>query len=78
MILSDNPPTRDIFGSAAILTGPEPGEIARAVRAALEQREQLAANARRLREAFPARWLPQSAAVWDAICAGAAKRRGVA
>jgi glycosyltransferase involved in cell wall biosynthesis len=75
MILSDNPPTRDIFGPAAILTGPEPDDIATAVRAALQQHEQLAANAHRLRETFRTNWQPQSAAAWNAILAGATRKR---
>jgi glycosyltransferase involved in cell wall biosynthesis len=78
MILSDNPPTRDIFAPAAILTDSESDDIARAVRAALEQRERLAANARRLRETFRMDWQPQSAATWNAIHAGAVNRRGLA
>lgn len=67
MVLSDNPATRQIFGPAAILTGSTPGEIADALRQALDQREQLAASARELRQAFPARWQPQSAETWNAI-----------
>ena len=72
MVLSDNPPTREIFGPAAVLTGSAPDEIESALRAALEQRERLEANARELRETFRARWQTQAAATWDAIRAGAA------
>ncbi len=67
MVLSDNPATREIFGPAAILTGSAPAEIADALRRALEQREELAANARELRASFPTRWQPQSAETWNAI-----------
>jgi glycosyltransferase involved in cell wall biosynthesis len=72
LVLSDNPPTREIFGAAAVLTGSGPDEIASALRTALEQRERLEANARDVREAFRARWQVQAAATWDAIHAGAA------
>jgi glycosyltransferase involved in cell wall biosynthesis len=72
MVLSDNPPTREIFGSAAVLTGNEPESIAAALRTALEQRNQLAADAREVREEFRARWQTQADATWDVIRAGAA------
>lgn len=72
MVLSDNPATRQIFGPAAILTGSTPGEIAEALRKALEQREQLEMKARELRQSFPARWQPQSAETWNAIRKAAA------
>jgi glycosyltransferase involved in cell wall biosynthesis len=74
MVLSDNPPTREIFGPAAVLTGSGPDEIARALHTALEQRERLAANAREVREAFHARWQTQAAQTWDAIRAAAVAR----
>jgi glycosyltransferase involved in cell wall biosynthesis len=72
MVLSDNPPTREIFRPAAVLTGSRPDEIARALRSALEERERLEANASELREAYRARWQTQAATARDAICAGAA------
>ena len=72
LVLSDNPPTREIFGPAAILTRSAPEEIESALRAALEQRDRLEANARELRKTFRARWQTQAAATWDAIRAGAA------
>jgi glycosyltransferase involved in cell wall biosynthesis len=72
MVLSDNPPTREIFAPAAVLTDSTPAGIARAVRTALEERERLGANAREMREAYRARWETQAATAWDAICAGAA------
>lgn len=72
MVLSDNPATRRLFGSAAILTGNEPDEIADALRKALAQREALAVNARELRARFQESWQVQAAAAWDAIAAGAA------
>jgi glycosyltransferase involved in cell wall biosynthesis len=72
LVLSDNPPTREIFGAAAVLTSSGPDEIARALRTALEQRERLEANARDVRDAFRARWQMQAAETWDAIRAGAA------
>jgi glycosyltransferase involved in cell wall biosynthesis len=78
MVLSDNPPTREIFGSAAVLTSNEPDSIVAALHMALAQRHQLAANARDVREAFRARWQIQAAAAWDAIRAGAsAGNRGL-
>jgi glycosyltransferase involved in cell wall biosynthesis len=67
MVLSDNPPTREIFGRVAVLTSNEPENIANALRTALEQSDQLAANAVEVREAFRARWQLQSAEAWDAI-----------
>jgi hypothetical protein len=71
-VLSDNPPTREIVGPVAVLTGSAPDEIAKALRTALEQRARLEANAHELREAYRVRWQPQAAATWDAIRAGAA------
>lgn len=71
LVLSDNPPTRELFGAAAVLTGNSPGEIASAVRRALAERERLAANARELRDAFTKRWPAQASAAWSAILAGA-------
>ena len=76
MVLSDNPATRDIFGSAAILTGSAPGEIADALRQALARREELARNARELRASFPTRWQPQAADTWNAIRKAAAEATG--
>jgi glycosyltransferase involved in cell wall biosynthesis len=72
LVLSDNPPTREIFEPVAVLTGSAPDEIAKALRTALEQRARLEANALELREAYRVRWQPQAAATWDAIRAGAA------
>jgi len=72
MVLSDNSATREIFGPAAVLTGSTPDEIARAVSTAIEQREQLAANARGLRKTFQTTWQTQAAAAWNAILAGSA------
>lgn len=68
LVLSDNPPTREIFGRIAVLTNNEPENIAAALRRALAQRDQLAANAADVREAFRARWQLQSVEAWDAIC----------
>ena len=78
MVLSDNQATREIFGTAAILAGGEAEDIARAVRTAIEQREQLEDHAWRLREGYGAPWRAQAAVIWDSIRAGAtAPRRGV-
>jgi glycosyltransferase involved in cell wall biosynthesis len=78
MVLSDNRPTREIFGRAAVLTSNEPDRIATALRTALDQRDQLAANAREVQKAFRAGWQIQAAATWDAIRAGAsAGNRGL-
>lgn len=72
MVLSDNPPTRDIFGPAAVLTGSTAEEIASAIATAIASRERLEAAARDLRDAFRTSWPTQASAVWDAIQAGAA------
>lgn len=78
LVLSDNPPTREIFGPAAVLTGSRPVEIAKALRTALEQREQLAASARAVRKAYGATWRIQADITWNAVCAGArSDRRGL-
>ena len=42
MVLSDNPATRELFGPAAILTGNGAGEIAAALRKAIDHRRRLA------------------------------------
>ena len=67
LVLSDNPATREIFGRVAVLTSNEPEDIANALRTALEQCDQLAANAAEEREAFRRRWQLQSGEAWDAI-----------
>ena len=67
LVLSDNPPTREIFGRAAVLTGSAPEEIAKALREALGRRESLEAGAREVRDAYRVGWQPQAAATWDAI-----------
>jgi glycosyltransferase involved in cell wall biosynthesis len=67
LVLSENPPTREIFGRVAVLTSNQPEDIANALRTALKQCEQLAANAVKEREAFRARWHLQSAEAWDCI-----------
>ena len=72
MVLSDNPATREIFGPAAVLTASSAEEVGKALRKALAQREQLAARARELRQAFPVRWQPRSAETWNAIRKAAA------
>jgi hypothetical protein len=78
MVLSDNPATREIFGSAAVLTDNDPKSIARAVRTAVKRRNRLGANARALREEYPAPWETRAATAWHAICDGAmASSRGL-
>jgi glycosyltransferase involved in cell wall biosynthesis len=78
MVLSDNPATREIFGSAAVLTDNGPKSIARAVRTAVKRRNRLGANARALREEYPAPWETRAATAWHAICDGAmASSRGL-
>jgi glycosyltransferase involved in cell wall biosynthesis len=67
LVLSDNAPTREIFGRVAVLTSNEPENIAIALRTALEQRDRLAANATKEREAFSARWQLQSVEAWETI-----------
>ena len=79
MVLSDNPPTRDLFGSAAVLTGSDPDAIAAALRRAIDERERLEAGARELRESYRTHWQTQADAVWDSIGAhaGAGKRASI-
>ena len=67
LVLSDNPPTRHLFGRAAVLTTNDPEDIANALRTALEQCDQLSANAAEVREAYRADWQLQSAEAWNAI-----------
>src|SRR5690606_25918792 len=71
LVLSDNPPIREIFGRVAVLTSNDPESIAIALRKALEQCDQLSANATEVREVFRARWQLQSAEAWTAIRARA-------
>lgn len=79
MVLSDNPATRELFGSAAVLTNNQAADIARAVRTAIDQRDRLAANARALRERYGAPWHVQAATAWDEIRSAAlVARRGLA
>jgi glycosyltransferase involved in cell wall biosynthesis len=78
MVLSDNPATREIFGSAAVLTDNSAAGIACAVATAVEQRERLEANAQILRAGYPATWQVQAASVWAAICADATATRPIA
>ena len=67
MVLSDNPPTRRIFGSVAVLTGAEAGDIASAISKAVLSRDSLAANAESLKKDYPKSWEPQASDVWNAI-----------
>jgi glycosyltransferase involved in cell wall biosynthesis len=78
LVLSDNPATREIFGRAAVLTSNEPEDIANALRTALEQGDELAANAAEVRETFRAQWQLQSAEAWNIIrTRAAAGKRGL-
>jgi glycosyltransferase involved in cell wall biosynthesis len=63
MVLSDNPPTRRLFGAAAVFTQSDAVSIAQAIRAALEQRGDLERRAREGRESFRAQWRSQADAV---------------
>jgi glycosyltransferase involved in cell wall biosynthesis len=67
MVLSDNPPTRRIFGSVAVLTSAEAGDIASAIRKAVLSRDSLAANAESLKKDYPKSWEPQASDVLNAI-----------
>jgi glycosyltransferase involved in cell wall biosynthesis len=67
MVLSDNPPTRDIFASAAVLTGCEVEDIASAIGNAIKRRERLASGALALREVYPNRWQVRADSAWAAI-----------
>ena len=78
MVLSDNRPTREIFGSVAVLTGSYSREIASAIRQALESREQLEANTAALRNSYSTRWQTQAEKVWGEIEAGALANDGSA
>ncbi len=78
MVLTDNPATREIFGSAAILTSSEADDIARAVRTSIEQRDRLPVHAWRLREESGTPWHARASIAWGAIRAGGnAARRGL-
>ena len=63
----DNPPTRRIFGSVAVLTGAKAGDIASAIREAVASRDRLAANAESLKKDYPGSWELQASDVWSAI-----------
>jgi glycosyltransferase involved in cell wall biosynthesis len=67
MVLSENPATVDLFGAAAVLTACDAVNIANALRAALDRRVTLSANAEEVREAFRVRWDLQAANVMKAI-----------
>ncbi len=73
MVLSDNPPTRELLGEAAVLTAIDPRSIADALRTALDQQSLLQTRALETREAFRSHWQNQAASVWDAIRAGAVR-----
>ena len=78
MVLSDNPPTRDLFGPAAVVTGDAPEAIAAALRAASHDCERLEAGARELRATFSARWQKLADAAWETIEAQCARGRRAA
>jgi glycosyltransferase involved in cell wall biosynthesis len=78
MVLSDNPPTRELFGPAAVLTGSSPEAVAAALRAAVDERERLEAGARQLQASFNARWQTDADAVWEDIEARCASGRRAA
>jgi glycosyltransferase involved in cell wall biosynthesis len=78
MVLSDNPPTREIFGTAAVLTGNGSEEIAAALRQAIGDRERLETAANALRGSYPERWRTQADAVWRAIEEHAGSRKQAA
>jgi glycosyltransferase involved in cell wall biosynthesis len=67
MVLSDNPPTRELFGPAAELTTADAEDIATAFRRSLAGCDRLEAGALALREAYPRRWQRQADAVRRAI-----------
>jgi glycosyltransferase involved in cell wall biosynthesis len=67
MVLSDNPPTREIFGTAAVLTENDAEQIAAALRSAIAERERLEAGARELQESYRTRWQAQAGLVWRVI-----------
>jgi glycosyltransferase involved in cell wall biosynthesis len=73
MVLSDNPPTRRIFGTVAVLTDSEAGGIASAIREAVVRRDKLVVNAESLRTDYPGRWESQASEVWSAIAAPAGR-----
>ena len=75
MVLSDNPPTRELFGPAAELTTASAEHIATAFRRALAHCERLEAGALELREAYPRRWQRQADAVRRGIDARLASTR---
>ena len=78
MVLSDNPATRELFGTAAVLTNNTVTDIVRAVTTAVEQRERLKANARALCAAYTAPWQIKSTSAWTAIHAAATTTEPIA
>jgi glycosyltransferase involved in cell wall biosynthesis len=75
MVLSDNPATREIFGTAAELTGNSTEAIVTALQRAMEKHAQLEASARDLAETYQARWATEATAAWHVICVAAKKVR---
>jgi glycosyltransferase involved in cell wall biosynthesis len=67
MVLSNDATTKQVFGTAAILTANRPAEIAEAVREALEDSSRLQREALRLRDAYRLHWQEQSVLVWRSI-----------
>lgn len=79
MVLSDNAPTRSMFGTVAVLTESHPGAITAALRSALARREQLQAAAADLRDTYPGLWRRESRRVTETIWSQAHRRdRGTA
>jgi glycosyltransferase involved in cell wall biosynthesis len=67
MVLSDNPPTRTLFGGAALFARPDAGNIATAIRDALGQQVLLRTGAQRTREAYRISWEEAASSVWEEI-----------
>ena len=76
MVLSNNPATREIFETAAVLTENVPEQIVSAVRAALAESEELGANARQLQESYSRRWREKAAAAWQVIASESGRSSG--
>ena len=71
MVLSDNEPSRALFGKVAILTRSDSISIANAIRAALAQQTHMEATARDIRQAYHSDWKVQADSIWDEVVSAA-------
>ena len=71
MVLSDNEPSRALFGKVAILTRSDSISISNAIRAALAEQDHLEAAARDARAAYHSDWKVQADSIWDEVVSAA-------